>query len=360
MANSHRWTPKVEHVPPLIQPVRVDPTGQRGPTRAEAARGRYWRRTTRGYYVPVDTRTDLPEQHILEQSVRLPAGAAVTGWAGCRLFGANFFDGLAPDGQTALPVSLALGPQRNLKTTPHTRLRFAAFAPDEVTTRYGVPVLSRERCAWDAAREAASRSLGLAEIVVVFDMVLAAELTSGQRLRTYAATHPVSGRLREALSLTSEHSRSPNESRLRVMWEVDAGLPRPLVNAPIFDAHGRLLGIADLFDQSSGLVVEFDGADHRGWKRHTADVAKDEALRQVGLEVTRVTGADLRTPDLVIERLVRARDRAVANQGRGAKWRARIPADDLEIRLATRELEVQAWDELDAQPLPGIQDLINR
>jgi hypothetical protein len=360
MANSHRWTPKVEHVRPLVRPVRVDPTGERGPTRAEAASRRYWRRTTRGLYVPVDTRRDLPEQHILEQAARLPSGAAVTGWAGCRLFGANFFDGLAPDGQTPLPVTLALGPRRNLKPTSLTKLNFANFAPTEVTTRHGVPVLSRERCTWDAAREAASRSVGLAEIVVVFDMVQAAELTSGDRLRTYAATNPVSQRLRRALSLSSEHSRSPNESRLRVLWEVDAGLPRPLVNAPIFDDRGRLLGIADLFDRSSGLVVEFDGADHRGLTRHTADVAKDEALRQAGLEVTRVTGADLRRPNLVVRRLTQARERAQANQTPRAMWRARIPADDLEIRLATREVEDRVWKELDAQPLPDIQALANR
>lgn len=359
MANSHRWSPQVERVPPLIAPVRIDPAGKRGPTRAEATSGRYWRRTTRGYYVPVDTRSDHPEQRILEQAARLPPGTAVTGWAGCRLFGANFFDGLAPDGRTRLPVTLALGPEHNLKRTSDTTLRFAKFPATEVAHRHGIPVLSRERCTWDAAREAAARSTGLAEIVVVFDMIQAAEVTSGHRLREYADSHPVPRRLKRALSLSTENSRSPNESRLRVMWEIDAGLPKPLINAPIFDSHGRLLGIADLLDRTSGLVVEFDGADHRGMRRHTADVAKDEALRQVGLEVTRVTGADLLRPDVVIRRLTQARERAVATPRRQATWRARIPADDLEIRLATRELEDRTWEELNAQPVPDIHDLIN-
>ena len=42
--------------------------------------------------------------------MRLPAVGAVTGWAACRLHGAAFFDGLAPDGVTPLPVPLAVGP----------------------------------------------------------------------------------------------------------------------------------------------------------------------------------------------------------------------------------------------------------
>ena len=35
------------------------------------------------------------------------------------------------------------------------------------------------------------------------------------------------------------------------------------MNCPVHDRSGRLLGIADLLDEEAGLVVEFDGADHR-------------------------------------------------------------------------------------------------
>jgi hypothetical protein len=55
--------------------------------------------------VPVGVSDDLPEQRILEQSMRLPDGGAVTGWAACRLLGASFFDGLEQDGGTRSPVS---------------------------------------------------------------------------------------------------------------------------------------------------------------------------------------------------------------------------------------------------------------
>jgi hypothetical protein len=86
----------------------VDPAGRLGPTRGQAQGTRY-RRTGPGWYVPGAVPDDLPEQRILEQSVRLPAGGAVTGWAALRLHRASFFDGLAGDGRTRFPVPLAVG-----------------------------------------------------------------------------------------------------------------------------------------------------------------------------------------------------------------------------------------------------------
>jgi hypothetical protein len=44
--------------------------------------------------VPASVDGTLPEQRILEQSMRLRSGGAVTGWASCRMHGGAFFDGL--------------------------------------------------------------------------------------------------------------------------------------------------------------------------------------------------------------------------------------------------------------------------
>ncbi|QWZ08552.1 hypothetical protein KRR39_01370 [Nocardioides panacis] len=82
-----------------MHPVTLDPDGVSGPTRG-AARGRAWRRSSHGLYVPASADDDLPEQRIVEQAARLPPGGAVTGWAACRLHGAAFFDGLHTDGRT--------------------------------------------------------------------------------------------------------------------------------------------------------------------------------------------------------------------------------------------------------------------
>src|SRR5690349_24568633 len=108
----HKWDMVCATPKKLIAPVRIDPKGVAGPTTG-AARGPAWRRSSHGLYVPAATPTDVPEQRILEQAARLPGFGAVTGWAACRLLRANFFDGLAPDGSTPVPVPLALGRRGN-------------------------------------------------------------------------------------------------------------------------------------------------------------------------------------------------------------------------------------------------------
>ena len=103
----------------LVRPVPVDPTGRNGPTRGQA-NGFRWRRTSCGLFVPAMVDAGVPEQRILEQSMRL-TGGAVTGWASCRLHGAAFFDGLRRDGRTLIPVPLNCGPLHQIRRLPGGR-----------------------------------------------------------------------------------------------------------------------------------------------------------------------------------------------------------------------------------------------
>jgi hypothetical protein len=185
-------------------------------------------------------------------------------------------------------------------------------------------------------------------------MAVGAGVTSIERMTAYAHNH--AGwkhieKLRAALALAREHSRSPNETRFRLVWELDAGLPRPEINCPIHDLEGRLLGIADLLDLEAGLVAEFDGEDHRNRDRHTKDLAKDEALREVGLEVTRVSGTDLRDRPLVVQRLHGARSRARFESRAVRRWAARPLADTAEQKLAEMEVLGALYATLETQPL---------
>lgn len=304
----HRWSPICAPPARLVRPVRLDPRGETGPTRGQARGGR-WRQTSRGWYVPATVDGTGPEQRIMEQSVRLPAGGAVTGWASARLHGANFFDGLEPDGRTLVPVPLVIGPAGSIRADPRVVLSRDRLTEAEVVTRYGVPCTRRERALFDAARCAED----VAEAVVALDMGAAAELSSLCRMGRYVAAH--SGwagapQVRTALGLASEDSRSPNEARTRVIWMVDAGLPPPLVNKPLFDLDGRLLGIPDLLDTEAGMVGEFDGADHRAALRHSKDVAREDRFRKVGLEYVKITGPDLAHRDRVVDRILSTRRRA--------------------------------------------------
>ena len=340
----HRWEPVCRPPSALVRPVPVDPAGVNGPTRGQA-RGRRWRRTSRGFYVPASVPSDVPEQRVLEQSVRLPPTGAVTGWAACRLYGAAFFDGLLPDGRTPMPVPLAVGPGWCLRTDAQVQLAYDRLPAAAVGHRLGVPVVSATRAVFDACRLAHD----VRAAVVAVDMAVTARITSIERVASHVAAHRDRGitgidRVREALLLARERSWSPNETRLRIIWEVDAGLPRPELNCPVIDRDGTLLGIADLLDAVAGLVVEFDGADHRDRARHTRDVAKDEAFRSRGLEVTRVTGTDLRHREIVVSRLLAARGRALFQRPGERRWLALPVPDGAEADLLEREM----WAELHA------------
>jgi len=300
----------------------------------------------------------MAEQRILEQSVRLPDGGAVTAWAAARLSGANFFDGLRPDGATLIPVPLALGGTSQIRGDGRVSLLRDPLDPTEVTERYGIACTRPRRALFDEARTAPD----LREAVVSIDMMAAAEQASISQMRSYVETH--AGwrgvqQVRRALELASERSRSPNETRMRLIWVLDAGLPPPLVNQEVFDRHGRLVGVADLLDVQAGVVGEYDGADHRAARRHSKDVAREENFRRLGLEYFKVVGPDMRSHRLVVDRMASTRGRARWQPEGIRAWTIEPPPawqvePDLDSLLAYRELmdEMHRQVERDGNPDP--------
>lgn len=334
--------------------MRVDPLGIGGPTRGQAA-GPHWRRTSHGLYVPAEVDGSGPEQRILEQATRLPADGAVTGWAACRLHGANFFDGLFPDGRTPMPVPLVAGPRSRIRRDDSVTVSYERLDVVDRVTRYGIACATVRRGLFDAMRRADS----VREAVVAMDMMAAAELTTIRRMREYCATRPGwSGvrQVRAALDLASEDSRSPNETRMRLVWVLDAGLPVPAVNQPVYDLDGRLLGVADLLDVAAGVVGEYDGEDHRHAQRHAHDVAREDRLRRHGIEVFRVTGPDLRQRNVLVDRMRAARSRAKWLPPGHRRWttedsRADRPAPSLDDVLDHREWLAVVSDSYSSYPV---------
>ncbi len=347
MPGGHRWDP-FQSPRRVVHPVRRDPTGRNGPTPG-AVRGPGWRRTSAGLYVPAGTDRSIPEQRVAEEAATLPPDGWVTGWAALRMHGAAFFDGRAPDGRTELPVLLGVPLGCHLRPRPgvgHVRSQ----VPTTVVIR-GVRCAGVRRALFDAMRLEG----GLRGAVVSLDMAAAARLTSVARMRSYLESRPswrgVPGVpvVRRALLLADDDSASPPESRLRLVWLLDARLPRPLVNQPVFTLGGELLGYPDLLDVEAGLVIEYDGDDHRSAPRHSHDVDREAGFREHGLEVTRVTGHDLRRTAPLVHRLHTARSRAPFQASSRRTWtlvpppwfRPRIPVD---VLLDLRGVDGRAGD----------------
>ncbi len=314
------FEPRRRLPPGLWLPVRVDPTGATGPTRAQA-RGKGWRRVGPSRYVPfVD---DPPaEQRILDAAGLMPSAGAVTGWAALRLREAAYFDGL--DTTASLrPVPLIAG-STGRRDRPEVTWSYEQLPARDVQDLHGLRVATPLRALFDELRCLDDPRAA----VVAADMALAAGILRLPEMTQYAAERSGWRRAHRAIAALEAARlgvRSPPETRLRLIWTCDAHLPPPGVNTMLFDLDGRLVGCADLFDADAGLVIEYDGAEHLRTRRRARDAARDEDCRALGLEYTRVVAPDLRNPALVVRRLHGARARSLFLPPEQRRWTTTWP-----------------------------------
>ena len=188
--------------------------------------------------------------------------------------------------------------------------------PDDITVVHGIRCARVERALFDEMRRIGE----VREMAVAIGAACAARLTTVPRMRTYTATRRWYRDVRlcrEAVELAVPDCRSPQEDRFRLLWELDAGWGRPLVNRTVVDLDGRFVAVPDLLDVERGVVGEYAGADHRDIDRHEEDIAREAELRRVGLEYVEVVGRDLRHRERVIRRMEEAAARAVHLDRRG-------------------------------------------
>jgi hypothetical protein len=304
------WHPCCPPPSGLVLPVRRGVEGRDGPTPG-VLRGASWRAVARGWHVPAETHP-TPEQRAFEVVVRLPPGGLVTGWAALRLAGAAYFEGLAPDRSTQLPVPVLLPHEARIRgggvLVERTRQ-----VPPEAVLRYGVPCAPSEHALLHEIRRALTpRAAG-----IMVDMALAAGVVDLDRVRQVASARRQPAAASYALERACAQCRSPRESDMLQVWESVAGFPRPLMNREVRDLAGRLLAVVDLLDVLAGVCGEFNGASHRSARRQSRDEERHAALREVGLETFAVVGSDSERVQIERMRATRAR----------AAWAA--PADRL-------------------------------
>ncbi|GAB3252026.1 hypothetical protein [Nocardioides dilutus] len=304
---SHRWD--LDAAPPthLVFPVRIDSEGRTGPTRGQA-RGPGWRFTAPGWVVPADT-SNAVEQRILEALTWAGPHAVATGWAALRLHGAGFFDGLARDGRTELPVPIAANGERR-RPRPGILLTEDRIPDDEVIVLHGMRCAIVDRALFDEIRRQPDDWDG----VVAVDMTCGAQLTSIRRMQKYRWArywYRDVRRLDRILPLAHEGARSRPEVDLRRIWTERASWPEPLCNRTILDLEtGALVGMPDLFDPRRSVAGEYAGGGHREADQHDGDLDRAMAFRRVGIEAVEVTARHLRDPQRVVRLMEEAEERA--------------------------------------------------
>ena len=199
----------------------------------------------------------------------------------------------------------------------------------DLVTVGGLLVTSPQRTCFDLMRRHA-----LVEAVVVADAFAGAGAVNLPLLAGFCDDRrrwPEGRRARLAVTLANPATRSPGETRLR-MIVVLAGYEEPLVNVPVHDRDGTPLGTPDLTIPGSPWVhLEYDGAYHDEAAQHGRDLRRQNALlgrtgvpllrydwrhvlRQREAVLRELTGASGRRPRQELD------DRDFARGPQGSRW----------------------------------------
>lgn len=261
---------------------------------------------------------------ILAVAELMPAGAVIGGWAALYLLGVHDLDGrTGPGAATVLPVPVCVGPVGRMRRRRGITVDRSTLLAEDVTEAHGILVTTATRSCLDIMRRD-----GVEEGVVAGDATARFGVASPEAVRAFVATHAgMRGipQARVAASLVDARAASCPESRLRVVWVVEAGLPMPLVNRGLVDDEGVLLGEADLFDPEAAMAGEYDGSDHRTLTRHTSDNVREEGFERHNVTVVRATAIDLwpRRAQL-IGRLQAGHRDGLARDRRRDRWGLRL------------------------------------
>jgi hypothetical protein len=282
----------VSEQPPSTPSLRTATARDLGVTRGELA-GPGWEAPYRGVVRPAGPPLQVaPRQRLYDVAELLPPGAAIGGWGAAFLLGADELDGRGRSGTALEPVPVVLPPPLLVRRRAGLVRWRSALHDGDVVDVQGIACTSPARTGFDLVR---TRDLRAG--VVCLDVLGRQVGLEPADVLAYAHRHRRwrgRPRVAPAVALADPRARSTGETRLRLVWRLDAGLPAPEVNPSVLDVcDGRLLGQADLLDPTSGLVGEYDGAGHRDEGQHALDNAREEWLEDAGLVVVRASAPDL-------------------------------------------------------------------
>jgi hypothetical protein len=167
------------------------------------------------------------------------------------------------------------------RAEPTPRRRPHGRRPEVITHRYildrsetvqlhGLLVTDVARTWFDLARV-----LSMADLVAAGDSLLRGPASSTALSRAVEANsrRPGAKKAQRALPLLNGRSRSRPESHMRYAL-VNAGLPTPKVNEPIYDEHGEWLAEPDLAYDDVRIALEYNGVDHATAPRMRRDMTR--------------------------------------------------------------------------------------
>lgn len=247
------------------------------------------------WYRPVYPNVHAPKGHELTLCDRTTAAwlwsrraGVVTGIAASALHGAEWVD-------EDVPIELIY---RCTRPPRSVVARNERIEDDEIVAFGGLRVASGARTAFDLGRYLPRR-----HAIARLDALMRARPFSTEELlllaKRYRGARGVK-RLREGLSLVDGGAASLQETWLRLLY-IDAGLPRPTTQIPIFDENGHLLRTVDMGWEEFKVVSEYDGDQHRTSRtQYVKDQRVIPKIERLGWIVQRVIKED--HPAAVVKR----------------------------------------------------------
>jgi len=198
------------------------------------------------------------------------------GMSAAALLGAKWVDPL-------LPAELIY---HNRRPPPNLVVHSETLLSGETTEVNGVAATSPARTAYDIGRRAALP-------IAVQRLDALANATDVKAVEIYAVIggHPRARgvtRLRRVLPLVDGGAESIPETRTRLVL-IDAGLPPPRTQIPVFNEYGDLVARVDMGWEEWRVGVEYDGAQH--WmdrRQRTRDIDRTSQLEAAGWTIVRV------------------------------------------------------------------------
>ena len=260
-------------------------------TRRQLASGLYRRLIHNVYADPA-----LPDDHQLRAraaALVMPRDAAIGGRSAAAWFGAPF-------SSVSDPV-LVVAPSGCPWDGPRgVRVHKTDLHPDEIrTTGDGIRITTVERTAWDVA----TMEMLPTAVALIDGMLRQGRLTEEALVAEVARR---TGRWRSqrahvVLPLVDGRAQSPPESYVRVAC-ARAGLPMP-VPQYVVEVDGVFLAQVDLAWPEARLIVEYEGAYHFDGVQIVKDDARYARLMSAGWRVIRLSSADLRHLEAVVDRI---------------------------------------------------------